>query len=74
LDRQNYNDVDDYKTWNQAGAYQIDGTLAPGLGSYAVTVSVAATTLNGVTAKLITVTVANGAESVSLTGYRTYYE
>jgi MSHA pilin protein MshD len=74
LDRQNYNDVDDYNGWSQTGVYQLDGTLAPVLGSYTVNVAVTATTLNAVTAKQVTVTVAGDGETISLTGFRTSYE
>jgi len=75
-DRPNYNDVDDYNTWNQTGIYQVDGTPAPVLGTYTVTVGVAATTLGtpAIAAKQVTVTVAGGAESISLAGFRTNYE
>lgn len=75
-DRANYNDVDDYNTWNQTGVYQVDGTLAPVLGTYTVSVVVATTTLGtpAVAAKQVTVTVAGGAESISLVSFRTYYE
>lgn len=75
LDRPNYNDVDDFNNWSQTGVYQLDGTLAPVLGSYTVAVTVAApAALSGVTAKQITVTVAGGGETISLVGYRTKYE
>lgn len=72
LERQNYNDVDDYKGWNQTGVYELDGSLSPVLGNYTVAVSVAAAAAwSGVTAKQITVTVSGGGETISLTGYRT---
>lgn len=76
LDRPNYNDVDDFNAWNQTGVYQVDGTPAPVLGTYTVTVGVAATTLGipAVAAKQVTVTVTGGAESISLAGFRTNYE
>lgn len=85
LDRQNYNDVDDFDGWNQAGIYQADGSLAPlpvSHNTYSVKVSVTPTTLgldNGdplakVVAKKITVTVDGGGKTVELSGYRTNYE
>ncbi|MFY9328022.1 MAG: prepilin-type N-terminal cleavage/methylation domain-containing protein [Georgfuchsia sp.] len=76
LDRQNYNDVDDYNGWNQTGVYELDGTLAPVLGTYTVTVGVAATSLGtpAVTAKQVTVTVSGSGETISLNGFRTKYE
>lgn len=76
-DRANYNDVDDFNAWSQTGVYQVDGTLAPVLGTYTVSVVVALTTLGStpaVTAKQVTVTVTGGSESISLVGFRTYYE
>ena len=73
-DRPNYNDVDDFNGWNQTGVYQLDGTLAPILGAYTVAVGVSTTTLNGVAAKQVTVTVSGGTETISLVGYRTNYE
>lgn len=69
-ERQNYNDVDDFNGWNQTGVYQVDGSLAPILGSYTVTVGVAALNLSGVAGKQVTVTVAGGPESITLTGFR----
>ena len=74
LDRPNYNDVDDFNGWNQTGVYQLDGTLASILGTYTVAVAVAATTLNGVAAKQVTVTVTGDTETIVLFGFRTNYE
>ncbi len=73
VDRPNYNDVDDFNNWSQTGVYQLDGTLAPILGTYTVGVGVSTTTLNGVAAKQVTVTVSGGTETISLVGYRTNY-
>ena len=69
-ERQNYNDVDDFNGWNQTGVYQVDGSLSPILGSYTVTVGVAALNLSGVAGKQVTVTVGGGPESITLTGFR----
>lgn len=74
LDRQNYNDVDDFNNWNRTGVYLLDGTPAPILGTYTVAVAVSRTPLNGVEAKQVTVTVGGGSETISLIGYRTNYE
>jgi MSHA pilin protein MshD len=71
VDRQNYNDVDDYGGWNQAGVLDLTGALVPGLGAYTVTVAVGApAAFNGVAGKMVTVTVTGGAENVALTGFR----
>ena len=70
LDRQNYNDVDDYDTWAQTGVFQLDGSLAPVLGNYTVGVSVLPMTLNAVAGKQVTVTVVGGTETVTLNGFR----
>lgn len=78
VDRQNYNDVDDYSGFSQTGITQIDGTtLVSGLSGYSVSVSVAPSALGSVTAtnaKIITVTASGGGESITLSGYRTNYE
>lgn len=81
VDRPNYNDVDDYQGYSQTGITQIDGTTAvSGLGSYTISVSVAATALgtsnpvSSANAKLISVTVSGPSESITLTSYRTNYE
>lgn len=70
-ERANYNDVDDYNGWNQAGNSQAVGTAPAALAGYAVTVAVGApAAVNGVTLKAVTVTVTNGAETVTLQGWR----
>lgn len=74
-DRGNYNDVSDYDGWNQTGVRDLDGTPVTGLEFYTVAVTVGAAALwNTVPAKLVTVTVSNGSETISLTGYRTNYD
>lgn len=75
VDRQNYNDVDDFNGFSQTGITQIDGSTAvPGLSSYSVSVSVAAATVSGIAGKLITVTASGGGEVIALSGFRTNYE
>jgi MSHA pilin protein MshD len=69
-DRPNYNDVDDFNNWNRTGVFQVDGTPAPVLGTYTVRVNVAAGALNGLAGKWVTVTVAGGAETIALNGFR----
>lgn len=70
LERQNYNDVDDYIGWDQNGVFQIDGTPAPIGGNYRVRVAVAALALNGVAGKQVTVTVNSGPETITLNSFR----
>ena len=70
LDRQNYNDVDDYQNWNQLGVFQVDGTPAPFLANYRVQVAVALWALNGINGKRVTVTVSGGNEVIALDGFR----
>lgn len=71
VDRANYNDVDDYNGWNQAGNSQAVGTAPAALAGYAVTVAVGApAAVNGVMLKAVTVTVTRGAETVTLQGWR----
>ena len=70
LNRPNYNDVDDYNGWSQTGVYQVDGTLAPVLGTYTVAVAVAPWVLSGITGKRVTVTVVGGTETIALEGFR----
>jgi MSHA pilin protein MshD len=74
--RQAFDDVGDYVGYTSTGIIAADGVTAlPGLASYNVSaVTVAVTTLNGVPAKLITVTVgAPDGQSYSLSAYRTNY-
>ena len=70
VDRANYNDVDDYNTWNQVGNVQAIGTAPAALSAYAVAVTVGSAVVNGVTLKTVTVTVTRGAETVTLQGWR----
>jgi MSHA pilin protein MshD len=72
-DRPNYNDVDDFNGWSQTGVHQPDGTPAPVLGSYTVSVAVAPLNLSGVAGKQVTVTVGGGGENIVLTGFRASY-
>jgi MSHA pilin protein MshD len=70
LDRQNYNDVDDFNGWNQPGVFGLDGTPAPVLGNYAVRIAVAAQVLGGIAGKSVTVTVVGGNATIVLSGFR----
>ena len=70
-DRGNYNDVDDYNGWNQAGNVQAVGAAPAVLANYNVTVAVGApAAVNGVVLKTVTVTVTNGPAAVTLQGWR----
>jgi len=69
LDRANYNDVDDYQTWNQ-GVVQLDGNPAPILGAYQVSVTVAGSVLDGLAGKQVTVSVSGGGETIVVRGFR----
>lgn len=70
-DRGNYNDVDDYNTWSQAGNVQAVGAAPVALAGYVVTVAVGApAAVNGVMLKTVTVTVTREAETVALQGWR----
>jgi MSHA pilin protein MshD len=82
-ERASYNDVDDYNGFSQTGIKQLDGvTAVTGLESYTVTIGIdksVAATLGSLTGgvpnqvKRITVTVTNGNQSTTLTGYRSNY-
>ncbi len=70
-DRANYNDVDDFDTWSQAGNVQAIGNPPAALSGYTVTVAVSApATVSGITLKTVTVTVTRGVETVSLESWR----
>ena len=70
-DRANYNDVDDYNGWNQAGNSQAVGAAPVVLANYIVTVAVGApAAVNGVVLKTVAVTVTNGPEMLTLQGWR----
>jgi len=68
--RSDWDNVDDYNNQTQAAF-----SLPPALSGYTMAIRVVddTTTLPGLTAKKVTVTVARGAESITLTGYRTNY-
>lgn len=69
--RSNYNDVDDYDTYNQPVTTLAGGAI-PGVAcTQAVQVAVGA--LNGQNGKFITVTAVCGAETIVLTGFRGNY-
>lgn len=70
--RDTYNDLLDYHGYSSSGICAVDGTAIPLLDGYAVNITVAAGTLGGVAAaRKITVTVTRGADSLTLTGWRT---
>lgn len=70
--RADYNDIDDYNGLVNDGAENQFGEPVPGLGAYDVTVTVSDTTLSGVPAKLVTVTVTHSPEvDVTLSAYAT---
>jgi MSHA pilin protein MshD len=75
LDRPNYNDVDDYNTFNQNGVvFLANGAAVPGLGACTQTVTVAPpANWNGVSGKFVTVTANCGAGVVTLVGFRGDY-
>lgn len=73
-DRSGFDDVGDYNNYQTSGICFIDGTAVTGLEAYAVNVTVASVTWQGVAATLqIVVTVTHGNDSISLTGWRTPY-
>jgi MSHA pilin protein MshD len=72
-DRSNYNDVSDYAGWGGIMT-QADGTATFSTNTYTGTVSVTTTTLAGVTAKQVVVSVTGGGNTITLTGFRTNYE
>ena len=68
--RNTYDDVDDYNGLDQTAFADLPTELA----SYVIGISVAdGTATLGVTAKQVTVTVTNGADSISMVGYRASY-
>jgi MSHA pilin protein MshD len=70
--RDTYNDLLDYDGYSSSGVCTVDGTAIPALAGYAVSITVAAGTLGGVSAaRRITVTVTRGGQSLTLTGWRT---
>lgn len=72
--RDQFDDVDDYRNLPDTTVRDQEGNAIPGLGDYAVTVAITDTTLDGVSAKRVDVTVTHGnLVNITLTGYRTDY-
>lgn len=70
--RAEFNDLSDYNGYAAAAICDIDGGAIAWLAGYGVAVAVGAHALpNGVAATRIVVTVTHGAETLTLTGYRT---
>lgn len=69
-DRSQFDDVDDYNGYTANPAVDVSGAALPTTGAYAESVAVLLTTLGGAAAKLITVTVSGGGESITLSAYR----
>lgn len=68
--RSTYDDVDDYNGLTQTAFTDLPAALA----GYTIGIMVATpAAVNGITMKRITVTVAHGTESISMTGYRANY-
>jgi len=74
-DRSAADDIGDYAGYAGQPVCDIDGVAVAGLAGYAVSVSVEAASLGAVVTgvRKITVRVVRGAESLSLTGWRTDY-
>ncbi len=68
--RNTYDDVDDYNSLTNAAFTDLPAMVS----NYAINITVTdGTATLGVTAKRVTVTVSSGAESVSMSSYRTSY-
>jgi len=73
-DRALFDDVDDYHGLNDNGVHNQQGTAISTLTNYTVTISVTPRTLaDNISAKQITVNVANSGFSLNLVGYKTSY-
>ncbi len=70
--RNTYNDIVDYNGYSTANICDIDGNAIPSLTGYGIaSIIISDTTLSGIAAKKIVVTVTSSGESLSLTSYRT---
>lgn len=72
--RGQFDDVDDYAGLPDTTVRDQEGNAIPGLGAYAVAVAITDTTLDGINAKRVAVTVTHSnLVNITLTGYRTDY-
>lgn len=72
--RDQFDDVDDYAGLPDTVVRDQMGNAIAGLGDYAVAVAIADTTLDGINAKQVDVTVTHSnLVNITLTGYRTNY-
>lgn len=70
--RNTYNDIVDYNGYSTANICDIDGNAIPSLTGYSIaSIIISDTTLSGIAAKKIVVTVTSSGDSLSLTSYRT---
>lgn len=67
--RDGFNDIDDYHGYAQP-VCEIDGSAIASLAGYGVSIAVQATSLGGVAAKRVGVTVTRGGDSLQLQGWR----
>lgn len=68
-DRSTYDNVDDYNGLTQTAFTDLPASLS----GYAIAIKVVPSALNGVTMKLVTVTVTGGRETIVMSGYRANY-
>lgn len=72
--RNTFNDIQDYNGYATTNTIcAIDGSPIPALSSYSVAVGLQPVTVSGVSLMKISVTVSQGGQSLTLTGYRSNY-